>query len=80
VSRGAWHKFLHIENRLASLIGRLYIAHRIELTGNTRTSAVRRDQYATIVLASQVNENKAIPANMQKASENERPFWSLVSY
>jgi hypothetical protein len=34
VTRAAWHEFLHIENRLASLIDRSYMAHRIELIGS----------------------------------------------
>ena len=43
------HETYRIDKRLASLIEYSYLRYRIGLTESTRPSAIRRDQYATIV-------------------------------
>jgi len=58
-----------INDRLASLIERLYLPHRIEFTEEYESFNDRRDQYATILHGGQVVENKVINSKGVKPPE-----------
>jgi len=64
-SRRCLHETYVLVNRLASLIERSYLQIQLDLQ-NHESFAIRRDQYATIVLGSQVTENKVIHQKCKK--------------